>query len=57
MKGQTLSLFVEASYLGPLNIGYSISETLQMRVEEVEEVEVRITTKYPEVTVEAGNFV
>ena len=60
MNGKILSLVVEASYLGPLNIGYSISETLQIHVEEVEEVtevEVTITTRYPEVTVEAGKVV
>jgi uncharacterized membrane protein len=57
MIGKTLSLTIEASCLGPKNKVYSISDTLQIRVEEVEEDEVKISTEYPEVTVEAGNAV
>jgi len=60
MKGKILSLAVEVSFLGPRNIVYQVSKTLQMRVEEAEEVEesgVKITTKFPDVTVEAGKVV
>jgi len=60
MNGKILSLGVEVSCLGPKNIVYQISKTLQIRVEEAEEVEeseVKITTKFPDVTVEAGKVV
>jgi len=60
MKGKILSLAVEVSLLGPRNIVYQVSKTLQMRVEEAEEVEeaeVKFTTKFPDVTVEAGKVV
>jgi uncharacterized membrane protein len=55
--GKTLSLAIDASYLGPKNILYQASETAQLSLEEVEETGVTITTKYLEVTVEAGNAV
>jgi len=60
MNGKILSLAVQVSCLGPRNIVYQVSRTLQMRVEEAEEVEesgVKITTKFPNVTVEAGKVV
>jgi uncharacterized membrane protein len=55
--GKTLSLVIEASYLGPKNILYQASETAQLSLVEAEKAGVTITTRYPEVTVEAGNAV
>jgi len=54
-KGKILPLTVEVSYLGPNNIAYAFSESQQLLVKGVDEV--RVTTKYPDVTVEAGKVV
>jgi len=53
--GKSLPLAVEVSYLGPSNVAYESSETQQLLVKAVEEV--IVTTKFPEVTVEAGKVV
>jgi uncharacterized membrane protein len=54
-KGKILPLTVEVSYLGPSNVAYAFSESQQLPVTAVEEV--KVTTTFPDVTIEAGKVV
>jgi len=58
MEGKILPLTVETMFLGPRNVVYTYSETLQLPViANVTKEEIKILSKFLEVTVEAGKVV
>ena len=58
LEGKTVLLTVEGSCLGPTNVVYSFTETLQLQVAEVEEVEeAKITTQFPAKAAAPGDTV